>query len=600
MSAATRNITLQRFSALFFFIIFFLIAFSFTAAASGWQPLVSQAGTRLASGNQQAGRVTMVQGETVIMEIVAPQLTVGSVVAVKNNSLPGVPLPLQDNAALIRLTQLLGSQARGIIIDGNGNIPRGVLLFPYSYNRLYLYTNLANPERLPPYQDLIVELQQARIPYALKSYQDLRYGADTGIRPLIIRLEGRGNQIIGRLTDFSEGTVLFSTAYNLPYRLPLATPFGLPLQGGLVAGNQGPSATGLRNTSFTRAARVSGTSMAGNIELKGSYNRLVFADLDGNGRDELVMLNKNWVEAFQIDGQELKPFARYRLPRKDFLPLNLHFGDFNHNGKDEIYVTLGLPVTVDEKPDTELSSLVLEINNQKFMLLGRDYPWYFRVMETRKGKRVLLAQEIDDYKQYKLPIHWAGFFGGRLQVKGEYQEGRNVFSLDNFALDPFNEHQIIVLDMQGGLGGFNSKTQELLVSSEEDYGLYDEIIFQHKLQEIDYEGGYTIKKMAVSRFAPRRFSLRNSFGRQAFLVKKERRVNPELVEKGISMFKRKSTNHDRVVGVQWKNSRIVETWKSPPIPRDVIDFGFTRQKGKDVIVIMTRNNAGKYALEMVK
>ena len=599
-AAATRTASRQRFSPLLFFISLFLIAFPFTAVAGSWSALVNQAGSRLAAGNQQAGRVTMVQGDTIIMEIFAPLLTVGSVVTVKDNALPGVPLPLQNDAALIRITQRLGSQARGIIIEGSGTIPRGAPLFPYTYNRLYLYTNLANPQRQRPFIDLVADLQQARIPYAIKSYQELRYGAETGIRPLIIRLEGRNNQIVGQLVDFSEGTILFSTAYNLPYRLPVAAPFGLPLQGGLAPGNQSPTATGARNTSFTRAARVAGTSMAGQIKIKGPYNRLVFADLDGNGRDELVMLNHHWVEAFHIEGDQLKPFARYRLPRKNFIPLNLHYGDFNHNGKDELYVTLGLPVTVDEKPDTRLASLVLEFGSQKLTVLGKDYPWYFRVMETRKGKRVLLAQKIDDYKQYQLPIRWAGFFGGKLEVKGEYREGHNVFSLDNFVLDPFNDHQIIVLDMEGGLGGFNSTTQELLTSAEEDYGIYDEIVFQQKLQEIEYEGGYVIKKLAENRFAPRRFTLKNSFGRQAFLIKKQRRVNPELLEKGISLLKGQTANHDQVVGVQWKNSSIVETWKSPPLPRDIIDFGFTRQKGKDVMVIMTRNNAGKYALEIVK
>ena len=599
MALSFQSLKPRSYIALFLCLFLGLGFYPPDAAAGSWQPLVSQAGARLAAGNQQAGRVTMVQGETVIMEIVAPQLTVGSVVAVKNNTLPGVPLPLQDNAALIRITQRLGSQARGVIIDGNGNIPQGAPLFPYAYNRLYIYTNLANPQRLRPFQDLVAELQQARIPYALKSSQELRSGPETGIRPLLIRFEGRGNQIVGQLTDFSAGTVLFSSAYNLPYRLPLAAPFGIPLQSGLAAGNQQISATG-RSTSFTRPSKVAGTSMTGNIELKGSYNRLVFADLDGNGRDELVMLNNKWVEAFQIDGKDLKPFARYRLPRNDFIPLNLHYGDFNHNGKDELYVTLGLPVTVDEKPDTKLASLVVECNNQKFSLLGKDYPWYFRVMETRKGKRVLLAQKMDDYKQYKLPIRWAGFFDGKLQIMSEYREGRNVFSLDNFVLDPFNDHQIIVLDMEGGLGGFNSKTQELLVSSEEDYGIYDEIVFPQKLQEVEYEGGYVMKKTAENRFAPRRFTLKNSFGRQAFLIKKERRINPDLLEKGISLLKDKTAKHDQVVGVQWKNSSIVETWKSPPIPRDIIDFGFTRLKGKDVMVIMTRNNAGKYALEMVK
>jgi len=154
--------------------------------------------------------------------------------------------------------------------------------------------------------------------------------------------------------------------------------------------------------------------------------------------------------------------------------------------------------------------------------------------------------------------------------------------------------------MEGGLGGFNSKTQELLTSAEEDFGIYDEIVFQQKLHEEEYEGGYIMKKAAENRFAPRRFTLKNSFGRQAFLIKKQRRVNPELLEKGISLLKGQTANHDQVVGVQWKNSSIVETWKSPPLPRDIIDFGFTRQKGRDVMVILTRNNAGKYALEIVK
>ena len=599
-AAATRTANRQRFSLLLFFIFSFLIAFPFTAAAGGWSALVGQAGNRLAAGNRQAGRVTMVQGDTVIMEIAAPLLTVGSVVTVKGNALPGVPLPLQNDAALIRITQRLGSQARGIIIEGSGSIPRGAPLFPYTYNRLYVYTNLANPQRQRPFLDLLADLRQARIPYAVKSYQELRSGPEVGIRPLIIRLEGRGSQVVGQLIDFAEGTVLFSTAYNLPYPLPVAAPFGLPLQGGLVAGSPGPTAAGARSNSFTRPARVAGTSMAGRIKLKGPYKRLVFADLDGNGRDELVMLNKKWVEAFHVEGDELKLFARYRLPRKDFIPLNLHYGDFNHNGKDELYVTLGLPITVDEKPDTKLASLVLEYGGQRLALLSKDYPWYFRVMETRKGKRVLLAQKMDAYKQYQLPIRWAGFFGGKLEIKGEYREGHNVFSLDNFVLDPFNQHQIIVLDMEGGLGGFNSKTQELLTSAEEDYGIYDEVVFQQKLQEIEYEGGYVMKKMAENRFAPRRFTLKNTFGRQAFLIKKQRRVNPELLEKGISLLKGKTANYDQVVGVQWKNSSIVETWASPPLPRDIIDFGFTRQKGRDVMVILTRNNEGKYALEIVK
>ncbi|MBN2333232.1 MAG: VCBS repeat-containing protein [Deltaproteobacteria bacterium] len=597
MTSSFRSATWRHCKMLFFSLVILLSLSPNLAAAGSWQQLVNAAGANLAGGNLQAGRVMLLQDDAVIMEIADRRLSVGSLVAVKDTSLPGVPLPLQNNAALIRLTQLHGSQARGIIIDGTtGAIPPGAPLFPFSYNRLYLYTNLAAPERQFPYRDLTMELQQAHIPYAVKSFQELSYGPEMGIRPLILRLEGRDQQIIGQLTDL-EGTVLMTIAYALPMPMPVTVPFGLRFQQG-----SGHSATQGAAHSFTRPGKAAAnTQLASKIELKSGYNRLLFADLDGNGRDELVLLNNAWVEAFQIEGDQLKPFARYRLPHKDTLPLNLHCGDFNHNGKDELYVTLGLPVTVSDKPDTRLSSLVLEMENQNLRSLGSDFPYYFRVMETREGKQVLLAQEIDDFKQYKLPIRWAGFFAGKLEIKGEYQPAHNVFAVDNFILNPFNEDQLLVLDMEGGLGGYNAKNEDLLTTADESFGLYDEVIYLQKLAETEYEGGFSIKKTAVNRFAPRRFVLKSSFGRQAFLIKKERRINPELLEKGVSLLKDKASEHDQVVGVQWKDSGgIVETWKSPALARDIIDFTFTRVKSKDTMVLLTRNESGKYALEMVE
>lgn len=560
--------------------------FSPPAFAGPWQPLVATAKRFLAAGSYPVGTIMLQQDDAVIINLTAPGFHPGMKVAVKDTSMRGIPQALQNNRAIIRLNQIVGNQARGVVIEGYGDLRAGTPVFPHTYNALYLYTNIANPKNSPPYLDLSRELQQAGILYhELKSPT-----IPAGIRPLIIRFESRYNQLIATLTD-TQDAVLAQKRFTLSYSPPVVRPIAAPL--GLANQQQAQS------NSFTKPARTSGHGIFNRLELKSAYNRFVFADLNGNGSQEIVFVNKRQLEAYRLDNGTLTPVARYKITDADVI-LGLHHGDFNHNGKDELYVSSGKIVKVMEKNDTQLNSFILELQGKNFTVLEKSLPYYFRVMETREKKRVLLVQKIDRYKQYKLPIKWGGFKGGKFSANNEYQEAHNVFSLYNFVLDPYNKKQLLVLDMKGTLGGFDAPTEELIATAAESYGLYDEVIYPQKLEKDIYKGGFSIKETTADRFAARRFTLRNSFGRQAFLIKKGRRVQPDVVEKGISMIKGEGNKHDRVVGVQWKNSSIVETWKSPPLPRDIIDFGFTRLKGKNVMVIMTRSNTGKYALEMVK
>ena len=560
--------------------------FSPPAFAGPWQPLVATAKRCLAAGSYPVGTVGLQQDDAVIINLTTRGFHPGMMVAVKDTSMRGVPQALQNNRAVIRLNQIVGNQARGVIVEGYGNFQAGTPVFPFTYNALYLYTNIRNPRSFPPYLDLSRELQQAGI-----FYHELKSSAiPPGVRPLILRFEGQYNRLFATLTD-TDHAVLAQKSFTLPYSPPVTRQIGAPL--GLAAQPQNQS------NSFTKPARTNGHGIFNRLELKSAYNRFVFTDLDGNGSQEIVFVNQKQLEAYRLDKDKLIPVARYKITDADVI-LGLHSGDFNHNGKDELYVSSGKIVKVMEKDDTQLNSLILELQGRSFRVLEKNLPYYFRVMETRERKRVLLVQEIDRYKQYKLPIKWGGFKGGKFSANSEYREAHNVFSLYNFVLNPFNKKQLLVLDMKGTLGGFDAPTEELIATADESFGLYDEVIYPQKLEKDIYKGGFSIKETSADRLAARRFILKNSFGRQAFLIKKGRRVQPDVVEKGISMIKGEGNKHDQVVGVQWKNDAIVETWKSPPIPRDIIDFGFTRLKGKDVMVIMTRNNAGKYALEMVK
>jgi hypothetical protein len=196
----------------------------------------------------------------------------------------------------------------------------------------------------------------------------------------------------------------------------------------------------------------------------------IFAECDAKPGTELVLLNDKWLETYHLSNLKLKPIARYRIPHNDIIPLHLHAGDFNHNGRDELYLTLGRPVLVEDKNDTILTSMIVEFTGKTPKLLGKEYPYYFRVIEQRDGKKVLMAQEMAEYDQYKVPIRWGGFYNGKFVVKKEYNQSRDVFSLYNFNFSPFNKNHILVIDEAGNVAGFNAKNSEHLITADSQYG----------------------------------------------------------------------------------------------------------------------------------
>ena len=210
-----------------------------------------------------------------------------------------------------------------------------------------------------------------------------------------------------------------------------------------------------------------------------------------------------------------------------------------------------------------------------------------------------MVQNMGTYKQYKAPIYWAGYYNGKFTVRKEYGQSRDVFSLYNFNLSPFNKEQILVLDEMGNLAGFNAKNSELILTSDTQFGVFDESPYMQKLKNIEYEGGFSVTRTADIRYTARRFVKRNSYGQQVFLIKKDRVVNPGMADKGLDLVLDKTVKHDQIIGLQWRNGEIRESWRSPKFPRDIVDFGFTKENGKEVMVVLTRNRDDKYALEML-
>ncbi|MBN2233374.1 MAG: VCBS repeat-containing protein, partial [Deltaproteobacteria bacterium] len=529
------------------------------AGAADWSPVVADTVHLLRTAPPAVGQVSGIQGQTLVIGLNRPLQPQGAgTLLVAFSGLQQFP---ETN---LQLTGIRNTTAFARVISGPFPTRPGWPVYPWQPNRAMVIVDPRHPEMRTAAVDLCTALHAAGVHCMTAPAMPAPNQLASGDRPAMIILQPTGTSITASIQE-PTGRPLLSRSIS---RRGNTASFAV---------TPPPPAPASPPPSFTRPEVPLPGEMPRRVNLKGAYQRLVFADIDGNGNDELLLLGSSWLEAYRFSGLgDLIPVGRFRLPIGDIVPLNLHYGDFNHNGRDELYITLGRKVvTSDEKDDTRLASVVVEFRQGTPQQLGGEYSCYFRVMENRKGHRVLLSQEMDDYKQYRLPIRWAGFFNGKLEVREPYREAHNIFCLDHFVENPFDPQQILVLDFDGGLGAFHAPSEQLLTTADADFGIYDEIVFPQKLAETEYEGGYVMKRTAEERFAARRFTLRNSFGHQAFLIRKGRRVHPEMLEKGISLTKGTESNVDQVVGVQWRAGTIVETWKSPELTRDIIDFAFT-------------------------
>lgn len=554
--------------------------------AGQWQGLTGKIYSLLQTGNLPAGRVISQQQSTVVLNLTNPSCQPGMELVVKRYLLPGVPMALQNPVATIRLEQCLGSQARGQMVHLPAPLNPGDQVFFRGFDGVNLYTNLAQPDSCPAYRDLLQALQRGNIYCA----QLIPGQPANGHNPLIIRFETNKSLLSVTLVD-KQQIIHFKQNYNLAYvpvvREPANRNLNLNTAGAYAADERGFDHNGQKASIFQR------------IPLAKKYNRLVFADLDGDRQPELVAVNSQWIEVFRLQDKELKPIHSLHLPKADFL-LSLYSGDFNHNGREELYITAGLKILAMEKPDTKLSSSVIELRNGKLKILDKELPYYLRTVQVRDGNKVLLTQEMGEFEQYTPPIKWAVLRNDKLLIKKNFQSAKGIYSLYNFTLNPFNQKQVLVLDFAGSLGGYDAPTEELLALANDNFGVYDEVAYPQKLEEEIYEGSFNIKRSHVDRFSAGRFLLNYNLNRQSFLIKKRRKINPGVVEQGLNLISKGDIENDQIVGLRWEKGAVLEkTWQSPAIPRDIIDFAFVRLQQQDCLVIMTRNDEGKLYLEFL-
>ena len=133
-------------------------------------------------------------------------------------------------------------------------------------------------------------------------------------------------------------------------------------------------------------------SLTLNFEIKG----LDVGDVDGDKKNEVVIIDDHTLYIFKYDGDKLILFQKIEHGYEhNFLTLDV--ADLNRNGFAEIIVTS----TVDDN----LRSFILEYEEGKFRKITEKSGWYFRVLEHPKDGPILMGQKMGSDGLYVDPIY---------------------------------------------------------------------------------------------------------------------------------------------------------------------------------------------------
>lgn len=445
---------------------------------------------------------------------------------------------------------------------------------------VHVYSNIESKHAFFPYQNLIKNLLDAG--FQIKETDKDVIPEKSGENDLLLRLESDADHLVCRLIRGKEGKLLYYEAHQNSFLVPSTMTSGSTIK----FGNTQPETLSGTNTLNTPAYEEKSDF----YRLDKAYTKVICFDLEGDGITDIALLNDKGVSIYEFVGSSLSEKLNYTFTKKNLFPLNLQSMDINHDGKDELFVTLAKSAVIFDKEDSQLCSKILTFKGDSLEPLVTDWPYYLNVIFNKTGQQVALAQKKGKYTQYAGPVSQITWDTKSEQPKiaGPYQSAAGIYSIYqfNFLLDDPN--RVVILEPSNDLHGYFIPEERVDASGPRNYGDFQETGYPIKLEKDQYLGGFLDKKTFKTIYAPRRFELNPRFDNQSFLIYKER---PSTMIKKI-LNSNKGT--DSVVGVKWSGNRLIETWQSKKFARELLDFTFLFNPKR--IMVLCRDDDG-YSLE---
>ena len=214
------------------------------------------------------------------------------------------------------------------------------------------------------------KILQGRNPISLRN--EVR--SDMAIQSTVVDIKGK-TFLKSKIISLSSKRILFeaiSSVDNLPYEQ------GVPKKGTLKRGKRRRGFFAFGGNFQRSTSGLPGVSVMGGVKAfhfdKLAVRGIAVSDLDKDGKNELVILTSTQLIAFQIINNKIRELFRYDGGvGNDFRWMDV--SDLNSNGIPELYVAT--------YEHDNLTSLVFEVKQKKFVKIFSKRNVFFRILKTR-------------------------------------------------------------------------------------------------------------------------------------------------------------------------------------------------------------------------
>ena len=301
----------------------------------------------------------------------------------------------------------------------------------------------------------------------------------------------------------------------------------------------------MRNRDFKK-------SQTFNFEIKG----LDIGDVDGDKKNEVVIMDNSNLYVFKYDGDKLTLFRKIDAGyAQNFLTLDV--ADVNRNGVAEIIVTSVV--------DDNLRSLILEFEEGKFKKIGDHLGWFLRVLEHPKEGSLLIGQKMGTDglftgSIYRMDWKKTSFESGQ---KMPFPKETRVFGLAlGYVRNP-TDLDLVVLDELDNLSLIGPDGKRVWIAREKFGGtttFYD----TRKTHDTSYKSG---EMPGVRTYIPARILTKDFDGDGLHEV---------IIHKNysnIGVFERiKTFEKGEIYDLVWDESRLITGWKTRETSGYISDY----------------------------
>ena len=592
-------------------ILIFLVSQNLFAFFSPWLPLIQHLNNYFSSQEIEYYKITQISGENInFIPLSKISLFPGNELIIKQKGQNPLISPTVGFAKFMGFFNQIGTAK--VLMQLKPISPGDFLIKPYA-RKIIVYTNVRNKYSFKPYNDLVQVLTYYGFTvFEIDKPQDISI-LNLNEYNILVRLDYSPGIITAKIQSLYDKSVLFSQSYQFPYQVQVNFPpnvticfkkFKPTTKRFFVQNEEIFLNRNEKKYSFTHGNIVEGKIYQSKYEivryrLPRPAVRMVVADVDGDGKLEFVTLSNYGICVYKPIGEDnLKLVKYYSFRDSNIIAIHLHAGDFNNNGRSELFVTLTKKTKYLDQTDNELCSIIIELNNGKFKVINKNLKYYLRVIEDRNGVPHLLCQKEGEYEPFDGKIYEMYWDGKKFRVGKPYPPAKNVYSIYCFIPHPEKRDYTIIIDRFGNIAGYYAPTEKKVELFDENLGIYDVIEYPIKLRDEEYRGGFNKVTYRMVR-AYRRFVYKKDYNEQIFTIKtpSAKDITRKVLRK---ILFRGNEEPDRIIAIKWTRQGIVKSWESKGIYETIEDFGFIHTPTKDSLVILTVDREGSYWIRTIE